>query len=99
MLLGGVFLVIKDFEYAAKFEHHRFPSTNTYLAIYFTMTGLHALHVIFGMGVTGTSGPPGRSYWESGNKEQFTNRVENCGLFWHFVDIVWIFLFPIMYLL
>jgi heme/copper-type cytochrome/quinol oxidase subunit 3 len=99
VLLGGVFLVVKGFEYAAKFEHHRFPSTSTYLAIYFTMTGLHALHVIFGMGVNGYFWATGRSYWESGNKELLINRVENGGLFWHFVDLVWIFLFPIMYLL
>ena len=99
VVLGGVFLVIKAFEYSAKFEHHFFPSTSTYLAIYFTMTGLHALHVIFGMGVNAYFWATGRSYWESGNQELLINRVENGGLFWHFVDIVWIFLFPIMYLL
>ena len=99
VVLGGVFLVIKAIEYNAKFEHHLFPSTSTYLAIYFTMTGLHALHVIFGMMVNGYFWITGRSYWESGNQELLINRVENGGLFWHFVDIVWIFLFPIMYLL
>jgi heme/copper-type cytochrome/quinol oxidase subunit 3 len=99
VVLGGVFLVIKAVEYNAKFEHHYFPSTSTYLAIYFTMTGLHALHVIFGMMVNGYFWITGRSYWESGNQELLINRVENGGLFWHFVDIVWIFLFPIMYLL
>jgi heme/copper-type cytochrome/quinol oxidase subunit 3 len=99
VVLGGLFLVIKGFEYNAKFEHHLFPSTSTYLAIYFTMTGLHALHVIFGMAVNGYFWITGRSYWESGNQELLINRVENGGLFWHFVDIVWIFLFPIMYLL
>ncbi len=99
VVLGAIFLVIKSIEYSHKFEHGLFPSTSTYLAIYFTMTGLHALHVIFGMGVNGYFWVTGRSYWESGNKELLINRVENGGLFWHFVDLVWIFLFPIMYLL
>ena len=99
VLLGGVFLVIKYFEYSAKFEHHLLPSTSTYLAIYFTMTALHGLHVVFGMGVNGYFWITGRSYWEKGEQELLINRVENGGLFWHFVDIVWIFLFPIMYLL
>ncbi|MGD9765308.1 MAG: heme-copper oxidase subunit III [Candidatus Binatia bacterium] len=99
VLLGGVFLVIKYFEYSAKFEHHLLPSTSTYLAIYFTMTALHGLHVIFGMGVNGYFWMAGRGYWEAGDRQLLINRVENAGLFWHFVDIVWIFLFPIMYLI
>jgi len=99
VLLGGVFLVIKYFEYSAKFAHHLAPSTSAYLAIYFTMTGLHALHVIFGMGANGYFWVTGRSYWQSGEQLLLVNRVENAGLFWHFVDLVWIFLFPILYLM
>jgi len=98
VLLGGVFLVIKGFEYAAKFEHHRFPSTSTYLAIYFTMTGLHALHVIGGALVIAFLWGPGSKMWKT-EPERFTNRIEIAGLFWHFVDLVWIFLFPVLYLL
>lgn len=96
--LGFVFLVIKYIEYSAKFEHHLLPSTSTFLAIYFTLTGLHALHVIGGMAVNAYFLFPGAKMWKTA-PEQFTNRVETAGLFWHFVDLVWIFLFPVLYLL
>ena len=96
--LGGCFMVIKYFEYTAKFHHGIFPSTSTFMAIYFTLTGLHALHVLAGMIVNGYFWLPGAKMWET-NLQQFTNRVEASGLFWHFVDLVWIFLFPILYLL
>ena len=95
---GFGFLVIKYFEYSAKFHHGLFPSTNTFLAIYFTLTGLHGLHVIGGMAVNAYFWGPGAKLWKT-DPEHFTNRVENSGLFWHFVDLVWIFLFPILYLL
>jgi heme/copper-type cytochrome/quinol oxidase subunit 3 len=98
VLLACVFLVIKGFEYAAKFEHHLFPSVNTYMAIYFTLTGLHALHVIGGIVVNSYLLFPGSKMWQS-DPERLTNRVEIAGLYWHFVDIVWIFLFPTLYLL
>lgn len=74
------------------------PWHNTYLAIYFTLTGLHALHVIGGALVIGWIWGPGRSLWKT-DPERYTNRVEISGLFWHLVDLVWIFLFPILYLL
>jgi heme/copper-type cytochrome/quinol oxidase subunit 3 len=95
---GAVFLVVKYFEYSAKFHHGYFPRTNTFLAIYFTMTGLHMLHVLGGMTVNAYLLGPGAKLWKK-DKEHFTNRVENSGLFWHFVDLVWIFLFPVLYLL
>ena len=98
VVLGFVFLTIKYFEYSAKFHHHLYPSTNTFLAIYFTLTGLHMLHVIGGMAVNAYLWGPGSKMWHSA-PEQFTNRVEASGLFWHFVDLVWIFLFPVLYLL
>lgn len=96
--LGAVFCVIKYFEYSAKFEHHLYPSTNNFIALYFIMTGLHALHVIGGMGVNAYFLLSAGSYWDH-DRELLANRVENSGLFWHFVDLVWIFLFPILYLL
>ncbi|HZL42318.1 MAG TPA: cytochrome c oxidase subunit 3 [Verrucomicrobiae bacterium] len=74
------------------------PWHNTYTALYFTLTGLHALHVIGGALVIGFLWGPGSRMWKS-DPERFTNRVEISGLFWHFVDLVWIFLFPILYLL
>lgn len=98
ILLALAFLVIKAFEYAAKFEHHLYPSTNTYMAIYFTMTGLHALHIIGGIVVNTYMWGPGSRMWKT-DPEHFTNRIEIAGLYWHFVDLVWLFLFPILYLL
>jgi cytochrome c oxidase subunit 3 len=74
------------------------PWHNTYTAIYFTLTGLHALHVIGGAIVIGFLWGPGSRLWKT-DPERFTNRVEVSGLFWHFVDLVWIFLFPVLYLL
>jgi len=98
ILLAFVFLCVKGFEYHAKFEHHSFPATSTYLAIYFTLTGLHALHIIGGVIVNAYFWGPGSKMWKS-DPERFTNRIEVAGLYWHFVDLVWIFLFPILYLL
>ena len=74
------------------------PRHHTYLAIYFTLTGLHALHVIGGAIVIGFLWGPGSKLWHK-DPERFTNRIEISGLFWHFVDLVWIFLFPVLYLL
>jgi cytochrome c oxidase subunit 3 len=73
------------------------PWHNTYLALYFTMTGLHALHIIGGSLVIGFLWGPGSKMWKT-DRERFTNRIEVSGLFWHFVDLVWIFLFPVLYL-
>lgn len=96
--LSLVFMVVKGFEYNHEFEIGNFPSTSTYLAIYFTMTGLHALHIIGGVVVNTYLLFPGSKMWRT-NKAQFTNRIEAAGLYWHFVDLVWIFLFPVLYLL
>ncbi len=98
ILLGLAFLVIKGFEYVHKFEHHHFPSTSTFYAIYFTLTGLHGLHVLGGILVNLYFLGPGSSLWNV-NPDQLTGRVECAGLYWHFVDLVWIFLFPVLYLL
>lgn len=97
-LAGVGFLIIKAIEYGTKFQHHYFPETNTFLAIYFTLTGLHGLHVIGGMVVNGYFWGPGAKMWKT-QPERFTNRIEVAGLYWHFVDLVWIFLFPVLYLL
>ncbi len=96
--LGLGFLVVKYFEYSHKFHVGMYPSTNTFLAIYFTLTGLHGLHVIGGMVVNAYFALFGRKTYDR-NPQWLTNRVEHSGLFWHFVDLVWIFLFPILYLL
>jgi hypothetical protein len=80
--------------FASKFA----PAWNTYYAIYFTMTGLHGLHVIGGALVLAYYLFCGKKMYLS-NPEWLANRVEIGGLFWHFVDLVWIFLFPILYLM
>lgn len=95
ILMGMAFLVIKSLEYSDKFAHHHFPSTGIFYAVYFTLTGLHAIHVTIGILVN--------LYFFvfCGNFEEliFEERMECAGLYWHFVDIVWIFLFPSIYLL
>jgi heme/copper-type cytochrome/quinol oxidase subunit 3 len=98
ILAGFGFMIVKAFEYGAKFQHHLLPSTNTFLAIYFTLTGLHGLHVLGGMIVNGYFWGPGAKLWRKA-PERFANRIEVAGLYWHFVDLVWIFLFPVLYLL
>ena len=97
-LAGLGFMVVKSFESYEKFAHHLAPSTNTFLAIYFTLTGLHGLHVLGGMIVNAYFWGPGSRMWRT-DPERFTNRIEVAGLYWHFVDLVWIFLFPVLYLL
>jgi|TARA_B110000263_G_scaffold100303_1_gene87668 heme/copper-type cytochrome/quinol oxidase subunit 3 len=98
LLCSFGFLIIKYIEYTSKFDHGLFPSTNNFLAIYFTLTGLHGLHVIGGILVNGYFFGPGIKMWHT-EPERFTNRIEVAGLYWHFVDLVWIFLFPALYLL
>jgi cytochrome c oxidase subunit 3 len=73
------------------------PRFNTFTAIYFTLTGLHGLHILGGMVVFAYLWGPGSRMWST-DPNRFTNRVEVAGLFWHFVDLVWIFLFPVLYL-
>jgi len=98
ILCAFAFMGIKAVEYGAKFEHHLYPSTSNFLAIYFTLTGLHALHVVGGLIVNGYLWGPGAKMFAS-DPQRFINRVETAGLYWHFVDLVWIFLFPSLYLL
>ncbi len=83
-----------EVQFASKFA----PAWNTYYAVYFTMTGLHGLHVIGGALVLAYYLFFGKKMYLS-NPEWLANRVEIGGLFWHFVDLVWIFLFPILYLM
>ena len=98
LLCSFAFLIVKYFEYSAKFEHHLYPSVDNFLGTYFTLTGLHGLHIIGGMAVMLYLVGPGIKMWDE-NKERYTNRAEVIGLYWHFVDLVWIFLFPALYLL
>ena len=98
LLCGAGFMVVKYFEYSAKFHHGLFPGSNPFLAVYFTLTGLHGLHVLGGMTVLAYYCWPGSYLWKT-RPVWFTQRVECAGLFWHLVDLVWIFLFPTLYLM
>ena len=74
-------------------------NTSTFMAIYFTLTGLHGLHIVGGVIVMLYFYlPMSHQLWHD-QPEHFTNRIEALGLYWHFVDLVWIFLFPVLYLL
>ena len=97
-VLAAVFLVNKYFEYSDHLSRGEGPWHSTFLAIYYTLTGLHGLHIIGGMIVMAYLLGPGAALYKK-NPDQFTNRVENTGLYRHFVDLVWIFLFPVLYLL
>jgi cytochrome c oxidase subunit III len=98
IVLAAVFLVNKYFEYADHFARGEGPWHSTFLAIYFTLTGLHGLHIIGGIVVMLYLLVPGAGMWKT-HQEQYVNRIEYTGLYWHFVDLVWIFLFPVLYLL
>ncbi|MBI2618720.1 MAG: cytochrome c oxidase subunit 3 [Ignavibacteriales bacterium] len=98
IVCGLVFLVVKVFEYGAKFSAGTFPGEDLFFATYFTLTGLHGLHVVGGIIVNTYFWGPGSRMWNT-EPRRFTNRVEVAGLYWHFVDLVWIFLFPTLYLL
>ncbi len=94
---GLCFFVVKGFEYSDKlFHHHIYPNTHIFYGLYFVMTGIHAVHVAVGVGLL---------YWLTrlAAKEKFTplyyTPVEVVGLYWHLVDVVWIYLFPLLYLL
>ena len=107
MALGLVFLIIKFFEYQHKFELNHVPGPNfefegphaaqvqIFLSLYFAMTGLHALHMLIGFGLLSVIA--WMAYKGRFSPEWYTP-VEMSGLYWHFVDIVWIFLFPLLYL-
>jgi cytochrome c oxidase subunit 3 len=108
MILGTVFLGVKVIEYADKFTHHLVPGPNfqwtgtygaaaeQFYSLYFCMTGLHALHMIIGIGIMLVI-----TYmaWRRQFDATYYTPVEVAGLYWHFVDIVWIFLFPLLYLI
>jgi cytochrome c oxidase subunit 3 len=102
---GAVFLIVKAFEWSAKFEHGLFPGSPVlaskppgeilFFALYFVMTGLHALHVLVGMGLlVGTVVLVRRM-----TLEKMGWYFDGVGLYWHLVDIIWVFLFPLMYLI
>ena len=112
ILLGTGFLAIKGYEYGHKAHEHLVPGRHFHLehaaegvdarhvevffSLYFAMTGVHAVHMVIGIGVFAVL------LWYA-RKGSFTSEryapIENAGLYWHFVDVVWIFLFPLLYLI
>jgi cytochrome c oxidase subunit 3 len=108
MILGVTFLGIKSVEYYHKFVEHHIPGpgfqfekeyvrhAQLFFSLYFVMTGLHAVHMIIGLGIM--------TWmlwwsWRGVISHEYSNPIEISGLYWHFVDIVWIFLFPLLYLI
>jgi cytochrome c oxidase subunit III len=109
MVLGGVFLGIKAFEYYKEWVEHHIPGSGfefsnpayashaqIFFSLYFLMTGLHALHMIIGLGIMSVM-----LWWAWSGivTAEYYSPIEISGLYWHFVDIVWIFLFPLLYLI
>jgi cytochrome c oxidase subunit 3 len=111
LILGMTFLGVKAFEWNEKFEMHHVPGmagfhldgvgtmqgpASIFFSLYFAMTGLHAMHMVVGVGILtmlifqAKAGKFSAEYWTP---------VDISGLYWHFVDIVWIFLFPLLYLI
>jgi len=88
---GFVFLIIKTYEYTGKIIHGHIITENLFWSFYYTMTGLHAIHVIGGMVIMAIISFD----LKKGHNFQ---RVELIGIYWHFVDLVWIFLFPLFYI-
>lgn len=74
------------------------PKHSNFFGLYFTLTGIHGLHIIGGIVVNTYLLFPGAVLWRK-DRERFAGRIECAGLYWHFVDLVWIFLFPSLYLL
>ena len=91
VLGGGVFLIVKAFEWTYEIQAGYTITSNLFWSFYYTAAGLHALHVIAGMVIM-------LIVAASAARGQELHRVENIGIYWHFVDIVWIFLFPLLYI-
>lgn len=98
VLCGIVFLGIKGFEYVEKLSRGLRPATNNFLGLYFTMTGVHALHVLGGLAVLAFLLGPG-ARMAAREPRRYAGRVEVTGIYWQFVDIVWLFLFSVLYLM
>lgn len=91
-ILGGlVFLCVKAYEYTHEIQLGYVLTTNVFWSFYYTATGLHGFHVIAGMVIMAIISKDVKA-------GKNLHRVENIGLYWHFVDIVWIFLFPLLYI-
>ncbi len=111
LILGAIFVGVKAYEYAEHIQHGQFPGAmfsyvhapapeltrgiELFMTFYFAMTGLHALHMVIGAGLLLYFI---RRAWRGDFGAEYYSPIEIMGLYWHFVDIVWIFLFPLLYL-
>lgn len=113
LICAAAFMVVKYIEYTTKFEHGVFPGAHfaphgehyapfdvpyapQFFSIYFVMTGIHGVHVLVGMGVIAWIAiRTAKGHFDS----QYYTPIELTGLYWHLVDIIWIFLFPLLYLI
>ena len=96
IICGLGFGVVKYFEYSAKFHHHIYPDTSIFFSLYFMMTGLHMLHVFAGLLILATL----LVLTMKGKfNAQYNTPIEVGGLYWHLVDLIWIYLFPLLYLI
>ena len=107
IVLGCVFLGVKAYEYRTEylerhlpgygfeFEAPYAPQAQIFFSLYFMMTGLHAVHMIIGIGIMAVMF---WLAWRGTITREYSSPIEISGLYWHFVDIVWIFLFPLLYL-
>ena len=112
MLFGGVFLGVKAIEWKEKFDEHHIPGqaefhlegvkpadqghAQLFFSLYFAVTGLHALHMVVGAGILlGLILHARQGRYNAG----YYTPVDVAGLYWHFVDVIWIFLFPLLYLI
>ena len=111
LVLGGVFLGVKAYEWNEKFQEHHIPGSSfhfegmqpdeqahaqLFFSLYFAMTGLHALHMVIGVGVLLFLI---RQAQKGKYSAEYMTPVDIGGLYWHFVDIIWIFLYPLLYLI
>lgn len=89
--LGTLFILLKFYEYNTHFGNNEYPRTDLFFAFYYGLTGIHAVHIIAGI-------IPIMGLWVFAKNKDVSAETEMVGLYWHFVDLVWIFLFPLLYL-
>jgi len=95
LLCGTLFLILKIFEYKEKIEAGHYVTTNDFYMFYFVLTGIHLFHVFIGLGVL-----VWLIYGIRNNPDKLSQTsIEAAGIFWHMVDLLWIVLFPLLYLL
>ena len=106
ILMGLGFLVNKYFEWGAKFDHGIYPGSpdlaagpqgqTIFYGLYYTITGLHGLHVVIGLALLSVCAT---LIWRGRINQEKDIVLENSGLYWHLVDLIWIFIFPLFYLI